>query len=580
MLACSDGDYIERRTGLRTIECLRFLTKIGKRDGRLCGYYLGYDWTMVLRDLPNQALYALLRPELRARTKEEGGGFHWITWKGYRLHFLAHAMWIARKGERATVVWDLGRYYQGPFVDALAAWKIAPEVQEHIRAMKGKRSTFKWSQRKQIREYCLAECRALAEMATQLEQAHIDADIIPRSWHGPGSTAGALLSRHGIAEKRGVHPPEVHKAAMIAYFGGRAEIACSGRIERPVFGYDITSAYPYHASRLPCLEHGRWTRVRSERKLEADGVVHALVCGSIERCKADWGPLPVRLQNGSIVYPRGGASGIWYREEWLAARSWQDTRLRFEKAYLLRSECECQPFAFLLDVFAERLRVGKDTGAGKILKLGPNSVYGKLAQTVGSGQYASRLWAGMITSGTRAQVLQQMAIHKRLDSVLMVATDGVFSTEPHDVGPVQLGGWERTDHAQGMTLVRPGIYWTGAGKLRARGLGRDSLDDARDKLADALDSGAQRVVLAPRTAFGGARLTVYSTSGGELRRSPHYGQWHSIPTRVSLAPAPKRTADWSPPLLRGVESTPYGTRGTAQQGRLFEILEQIRELTA
>jgi len=577
MMASSDGDRVEAKTGLSTRACLDFLLDLGTRDVRVCGYYLSYDWTMILRDLPDESIFCLLRPELRARSKEQGGGFDRIHWEGYTLHFLAGAMWLGDPEGRRVTVWDLGKYYQGPFVDALDAWDLAPDVREHIRAMKLRRSQFTWRSRKKILAYCLAECRALAELATCLEQAHLDAGLKPRSWHGPGSTAGTLLARHSIGEKRGVAPPEVTAAAAVAFFGGRAEISCNGVIKRPVYALDITSAYPFHALTLPCLEHGRWERVRSERRLRDHA--HALCAGGIDRCKADWGPLPIRLPSGSIVFPRGGGTGYWWRDEWLSAQEWPHSRMRFDHAFVLRCECECQPFSFIREVFEERLRVGKNTGAGKILKLAMNSVYGKLAQTVGSGQYASRIWAGMITSGTRAQVMDLMRDHKRLDSIVMVATDGVFSTEPREVGPLQLGGWERTDHPTGMTLVRPGIYWTGEGKLRARGLGRDSLDVAREMMAAALESGAQSVRLPPRTAFGGARMTVYAGREGGVTRSERFGQWHQIPTHVSLAPAPKRARDWGVPLLRGVASAPYGTRKTTSHALLFEFHQLLRELT-
>lgn len=569
MMGSSDGTMIQRGTGLRTTECLDFILDFATRDVRLCGYYLGYDWTMILRDMPNDLIYLLLRPDMRARPEAEGGGFNWIEWEGYRLHWLAHAMWIGR-GKRAIVVWDLGRYYQGPFVGALKSWGIAPHVQERIAKMKAQRSVFAWKDRKQIAEYCLDECRALAELAGALEHAHTEAGIKPRGWHGPGSTAGALLAREGVSEKRGSHPVPVLKAAQIAYVGGRAEIAFSGRIKRPVYGYDISSAYPYHATRLPCLQHSRWYKVRSEKALE--DVPYAIVGGSIERCKADWGPLPVRLRNGSIVFPRSGARGYWYRDEWLQARGWPESRLKFDHAYVLRSECHCQPFRFLNDVFAERIRVGKNTGAGRILKLGANSVYGKLAQNAGNGQYASRIWAGMITSGCRAQVMALMRDHKRLDSVVMVATDGVFSTEERETGPIVLGGWERSDYPDGVTLVRPGIYWSGASKLRARGLGRENLETGRAVLLRALESGAERVTLSPRTAFGGAKSTITRGRDGTFRRSAHYGAWYEIPTRVSLLPAPKRERDWSPPALPDVVSAPFGARKLADLLAELELL--------
>lgn len=572
MLASSDGDVIERKSGLRTAECLDYFLSYATRDARLCGYYLSYDWTMILRELPDEALYTLLRPDLRARTEEDGRGFNWVDWKGYRLHWLAHAMWIGR-GKRSVVIWDLGNYYQGPFVSALKAWGIAPEVQAQIARMKERRAIFTWRGRTKIREYCLSECKALAELAASLERAHTEAGIHPRSWHGPGSTAGALLSREGISEKRGSHPPAVLAAAQIAYVGGRAEIACAGKISRPVYGYDISSAYPYHASQLPCLQHSRWVRVKRERTLE--NCVDAIVGGEIDRCNADWGPLPVRLRNGTIVFPRSGARGYWYRDEWLAARGWPNSRLKFDHAYVLRCECECQPFKFLIDVFHERVRVGKDTGAGKILKLGPNSVYGKLAQNAGSTQYQSRIWAGMITSGTRAQVLGLMRDHKRLDSVVMVATDGVFSTEERETGPIVLGGWERNDYPDGVTLVRPGIYWSGD-KLRARGLGRENLMTAREVFDAAMHNHEPRVVLSPRTVFGGAKATITRGRDGTYRRSRFYGQWHPIPTHVSLSPGPKRTYDWSPPKLKDVASYPFGA---GKLGPMAGVLAQFYDFT-
>lgn len=542
---------------------------------------------MILKDLDNQALSVLFRPELRAK---QNGTFERVRYKDrYAIHWLAGAVWLRDDlSGRKVTVWDLGKYFQGPFVEALKAWKIAPEVQDQIAAMKKRRSLFTYREIFAIRKYCMEECAALAELGSELEQAHIDADLKPRSWFGPGSTATVLLNRHSIKEKRGIVAPQMIEPIACAFFGGRAEISTTGFVKGPISGYDISSAYPYHASILPCLEHGRWEKVTRERDVRGRGRVHALVHGHVHNARGDWGPLPIRLKNGTIVFPRSGGSGWWWRDEWLAAREgWKG--LEFDRAYVLRQECECTPFSFLPELFARRVIVGKDTGAGKMLKLGPNSVYGKLAQRIGKAQFASRAWAGMITSGTRAQVLRLMLRHKKLENVLMIATDGLFSTEQHDVDPtIRLGGWERKDH-ESITLIRPGIYWLGDQKVRARGLGRDNLETARETLANALLNGEDRVELAPRVVFGGAKQCVREVHG-QYVRSEHYGQWHNIPTRVSLAPAPKRRSDWSTPELRGnvvaisdgssggyVQSEPYGTPKTAKTGELFEILELLRD---
>ncbi len=577
MLCTSDGDAIEDRTGLGTRECLELFLLLGSRDARVCGYYLSYDWTMILRELPDQKIYELLRPELR--TDEEGGDFRRVKWQGYTLHFLGGAMWISHaRSKRRVTVWDLGKYFQTTFVEALKAWKLAPDVRDQIEAMKKRRNTFKWSQRSKIKAYCMAECRALAELAGELERAHRDADLAPRAWHGPGSTASVLLKRHRIEERRGAHPPAVLAAADLAYFGGRAEISTSGRIDRPVYGYDISSAYPFHSTTLPCLEHGEWTSITKEKELNANDIAQAIVFGDIESARGDWGPLPIRKRDGSIIFPLCNGRGAWWLPEWQAARrAWQG--LRFDRAFALRKICDCRPFSFVAELFDHRLRVGKETGEGRAIKLALNSLYGKLAQRL-HGKFTSRLWAGMITAGTRAQVLDMIGRHKRQSSVIMVATDGVFSTEYFDVPKtVTLGGWERSPYPNGLTLARPGIYWEPGGKLKARGMGRDTLEVAQTILGEAIERGAERVLLPSRTVFGGAKLCVYRViKSGEIKRSKEYATWHKIPTNLSLTPAPKRTADWSPPRPAELLCTHPFKQGSGNAPHLA-ILEQLEGLS-
>ena len=116
LLARSDADghtdSIERRSGLRTIECLDWFLR-APSDARLAGYFLGYDWTMILRDLPDAAIYSLLRPETRARPADEGGGFSPIRWRRYRLHYMQRMLRI-NDGDRSVTVWDLGQFFQAP----------------------------------------------------------------------------------------------------------------------------------------------------------------------------------------------------------------------------------------------------------------------------------------------------------------------------------------------------------------------------------------------------------------------------------------------------------------------------------
>jgi hypothetical protein len=527
---------------------------------------------MILRELPARDVYRLFRPEIRALPGNEGGGFSRVHWQGWKLHYLARSMRIERDG-RGVTVWDLGSYYQCAFVKALADWKIrTPEQIAAIDSMKAQRDSFTVAQWAQVRAYCLDECRALAELATTLETTHRDCQILPRTWYGPGSTASVVLRQGGIHEKLGVIPDRVADAARRAFTGGRFEHNAIGLVEG-CRGYDIASAYPYSTHDLPCLEHGRWRW--SDRYEGGRACVRFAVrdVGPVA-----WAPLPCRLKNGNIVYPRGGFTGwTWDREYSEAIRGWSG--IECLGAWHLETTCDCRPFAWIADLYAERQRIGKDT-RGKVLKLAINSVYGKLAQSIGRPRYASRVWSGMITSGTRAQLLAKMLDAPLLADVVAVATDGLYSrVDLPGCLPVgaaaSLGAWE-SKAPRDLILVRPGIYFDAAGDafVRARGVGRRELAAAREKVIAAIAAGGERVDLGGRTTFGGAKATVYRTPTGQVRKSASYGTWHKIPSRLSLHPAPKRAADWSLLMLSDVESQPYGER-QSDAGRTLALVRSL-----
>lgn len=579
-VSTDDGESYtaENYDGLSSLDCLRFLTSL-PQNLRLAGYYLGYDWTMILRDLPDRSIYRLLRPETRELPADEGGGHSWVRWRSYALHYLGGMMRIKRERGPCVTVWDLGKYYQAPFVDTLKKWGVAGVDVAEVAAMKEARDTFTPEMRERIRRYCLTECRALADLATQLEQAHVEVGLRPNAWYGPGSTASAAHKKLGTKEKRGddLIPPAARLPIDTAFFGGRFEQREAGRFAR-VWGRDIASAYPYQAYRLPCLEHGRWFETRSESR--ARDARHALVRFTIDDVgDVPWGPLPVRLPSGAIVFPRSGGSGWVWRDEWLAAREgWNG--LRFESAWCLDSDCVCRPFEPLLEWYRERVRIGK-SGKGIVLKLALNSIYGKLAQTVGHPQFASRVWAGMITSGTRAQLLRAMLAHSSLDAVVAVATDGIYALEEatlerSELHPETLGSWDSEYHGA-MVFARPGIYWSEDDPtVRARGLGRKKLAEQRDVLGAAIERGETGVVeLGTSRMFGGARACVYRTRTGELRRSRHYGEWHDVPARLSLSPAPKRRSDWSLHRLDGVESRPYSSSALSDDARVLQLMGEL-----
>lgn len=569
--------HVEDLGGLSTRACLDFLLSLP--SGRIAGYYLGYDWTMILRDLPDADIYSLLRPESRARPESEGGGFTRVRWRDYRLHFLAGMMQIEAVDSK-VVIWDLGKFFQASFLKALDRWGIAAPIAE-IEDMKSLRSTFKKSQSLRIKQYCYAECRALASLAATLESALDTADMAPTSWHGPGSVAASVLKRLDIGNRRGEAPEEVLHAADCAFFGGRFEQSSIGTFDG-VHGYDIASAYPYAMLALPCLEHGQWEHITSERDLpdpaaQNDAALIHYRLGDIG--PQAWGPLPIRMRSGSILYPRSGSSGwIWDREWHSASAGWPGIQWSGD-AWVLRGNCDCQVFASCLDMYRLRVAIGKGA-KGLAIKLGLNSMYGKLAQSIGHPQYASQIWAGRILSDCRSRLLDLIAMHADRSHVIAVATDGLYTTEeivlpPMPLDPDTLGSWEHTTPGR-VTFVRPGIYWAHDGStLRARGMGRRKLEEQRCAVLHGIADKASTVSLGTSTLFGGAKACIYRLPDGSFRRSTLYGEWHEVPARISLLPAPKREPDWSPPRVFGVESIPYHAAPTPPTGAVAQKLQEL-----
>lgn len=515
--------------GLATIDCLNFLLDLGVP--RVFGFSLGYDFSMMLKDLPDSVLYMLVRPEKRSRTLDTGRTVHRpIYWRGFKLSYMRRRLgiqrvaWNAEKGKNVptgpgVVVWDVFAFYQGKFTKALGDWKVGADVLEKISSMKDERSNFDKMNEQQIQDYCDLECHLLGKLVRLLIESHETANLPLHSFYGAGSTASVLLTRMGVKDYIAEPPHEAVDYVTRAFFGGRFELSQVGPINDPCWNHDISSAYPYELWKLPCLIHGRW-RLATGSPADVDrairgarlAVVHCEIKGSGPKC---WGPLPFRVRRtvsltpeqdlaaGTILFPLKSEGSWCWKEEYLAAHDTLWPGVIAKDAWCYHTDCDCRPFEELPEIYKERVRIGKE-GPGIVLKLGPNSCYGKTAQSVGSAPFRSWVWAGCVTSGTRAQILRAIAAAKDPRNILMVATDGILAreqlslAEPEDTGtfvltdekgqPVRkpLGGWEvtgKTDKKEPkpIFLARPGIYWPLRAtkeellSIKARGISRSAL---------------------------------------------------------------------------------------------------------
>lgn len=623
--ATDDGKlswYVEDHAGLSTERCLDFLLQLPQHNTKTFAYSFGYDLTKILTEVDDDKLYMLARPELRQRLGAEAiKGPRPIYWRGYMLNLQGTKFTIAKEG-RYRVVWDVWKFFQGKFVSALTDWQVGSDLmRKKMSHMKDKRADFDKESPEDVRAYCLEECRYMAELARKLVNAHEAAGLKLRSFYGAGSTAASMLQKMGIRDKIRLHPKNMNTAVASAFFGGRFENSVIGAIEGPVFNYDISSAYPYHLCFLPCLVHGAWER--TTRRADIDNAHAALVHYALppppgrdvyfdpehetfrsfrkdevnlgllssngvinkrewqERLYDSWAPFPFRTDTGSICFPLCSGGGWVWRDEFLAGEKLYP-HTQFLEAWVYVKKCDCKPFDQIPKYYLERLRIGKE-GPGIVIKLGMNSNYGKLAQSVGKGIFNSWVWAGMITSNTRAQILTMIGLHKDPRNLLMIATDGIQTREeldcpkPKDTntdiavieeksGKIQrkpLGGWEKKRIDKGVFYARPGIYFPlnpteeEIKEVRGRGVGKGVVLENHKKIMDSwLKHGIHETAqLANVSRFCGFKSSisrsgapgkwVYKRADGTQetlagREAPAYGQWIVRPVEMSFHPKPKR----------------------------------------
>jgi DNA polymerase type B, organellar and viral len=604
----------ENPNGLTTDECVRCLSRIPKRS--LCfGFMFTYDVTKIIEGLTPEQRYWLVHPDLRTRRH---GKRMWRRKVSGFDYFAGHFSYASYDGEkerwrRQFYVWDCFKFFGVSFVKALETWNVGTrEQRERIARMKLQRGHFDRVDAAEVRAYCQEECTLLARMMRKLIDTHRAAGIELKRYDGPGSTAAVLLRKNRVmsyAPKK--YPKRIEELARHAYTGGRFENSRIGEVREPCHGFDLNSAYPSAMVGLPCLKHGGWTRTKSIARIHEASMAlcKVIVPQRMKPWHNAWEALPCRTEAGSIVFG-SNFSGWFHKNEALESLQWGTEIL---DAWVYETDCDHAPFNWVPSVYAERLRLKDERGLP--FKSGLNSGYGKLAQHVGhEPEFQNWLWAGAITSETRAAILR--AISPTDWSTLAIATDGILCTKDKGIGSPgkPLGAWDHKGITSGLALVKPGVYWpldTKEEGMRARGIGRRDLYKYRKKIERAMRRGAEKVTVKSRRFFGAKRSVYASSFCGDCEKmrpgigycldclerpsetsyrlldgkdgAPVYGRWLEQDIEISFDIAPKRDLRMADGRLRtvdlgGIESEPY-TGKTTPEGLIFRMAkdEQLEQ---
>jgi hypothetical protein len=502
LLGNSDGSAISERNGLGTIRV--FEAFLSGRSGVTNIVYGGnYDINMIIKDLPYEALQRLYK-------------LGRVRWNGYHIEWRPGKSFTIKQGNKTFTLFDILPFFQCSFVKACDEylgdnWPYRDEI---IRE-KSRRGNFEWSEIDTIGDYNRAELANTVSLADELRARLFKVDIRVTRWDGPGAIAAALYKKYQTKSHIGSPPKPVVLAGRHAYAGGRFEIIRKGHSLSGAYQYDIRSAYPSAIRSLPCNnpDHGQWSyrtfTERPIRNVKPFGLYRIEVVTPHTESVTQPQPLWMRNKNGTVYFAEYSHGWYWSPEAQLALEL---GGVNIYEAWEWEQECECNPFHFVEALYNKRAALKKaGDGAHVGLKLGLNSLYGKLAQQIGYDPgpplrlppYHSLEWAGYITSHCRAQMYRAAMLS--LDDIIAFETDAIFSRVPLDL-PIggRLGEFDETKYSS-LTYLKSGFYYgtlaDGTSVEKSRGLNKGSI--TREQVIEALNNRDIETLSATQTRFIG-----------------------------------------------------------------------------
>lgn len=500
LLANSDKHSCWNPDGISTLEALEFILKNADSNAIHISYSFSYDVNLMLRDLPKRLITRLWRTTR-------------VYWKDYRIVYIPRKLFRVSGPHGSITIWDVFGFFQTSFINACRDWLgVEDDVLTQGKTARG--SMFMTMSREQIEEYNAQELYLLVQLMETVRRHLTDAGITMTRWDGSGAIAAQVLKRHGVQEK----PPDpVREHAYLGFYGGRIETFGFGTHFGPCWGYDIRSAYPWAMSQIPEIDHASWEIVKG---FEGRFGIYEVVWN----IKKDlpFYPFPMRDSRGRLLYPKRGRGWVWY-PELMAALKLDLCDIEVVQGVVTNTG-EGRPYAWVADLYQQRMEWKREgVAAEKVLKLGINSLYGKLAQTLGYDPQKLRLppfhnpvEAGLITAWVRAKLF--LAMCEKPDAIAWCSTDGIMSRERLDltIGN-DLGNWSK-EKFDGFCVIMSGVY----GKLRDdkwewnhRGFPKDSVN--YDVLFTAWSEKEDRLTVYKNT-FRGMGITVETGNWGDWGR--------------------------------------------------------------
>ena len=474
LIADSDGDYIDTfRRGITIDSVISFLTRPKFESSWNFCYNLTYDASVILK----------LLGKLILSTYKQKRAFR-FKYKKYSFYFIPKKTLRISKGHHSWVFYDVVQFYD--FKNLQTAYKNnIGKLPDNYLLMKTKRKEFSpnyyRSNRKQVRQYCIDDCR----LTKELSQHWIDLfgkafGFYPARWISSGYLAEKVLINHGIDVPffRDL-PYDLQEFAFNSYFGGRFEIIKRGFIGK-AWLYDINSAYPYALSKIPDITKGSWRKgIRSIHKKAILGFFKIEV--RYDECEylPSFAFRRITKNNDLVCFPSGKFVTYATLEE---LRNVDQKNYKILDSWQYFDDNPAYPFKdFIIKFYNKRKELKKQGNPLQLpIKIILNAIYGKMGQKQNRkiGNVFNPVIFAFITGYARAQLISFVKQYNLEKDVVAFATDSVCVTRAVNVDSDELGKFSFEKYAEDVYYLQNGFYrFDDSWKLRGLGkLGKKEIE--------------------------------------------------------------------------------------------------------
>lgn len=373
-----------------------------------------------------------------------------VNYNHYNLRLINGKLTIIEKDEITSTIYDVYGFFRQTLYDTVHKWLGKKDKRLLVENQK-------LLSKKDLIAYARLESNYIAKVTQKMYDGLAELGIKLNQFYGISAVSSLLLSKakatkefHSYRFRRQLGT-ELYDAVQQSYYGGRTEQLKIGSFNDGVSVYDINSAYACAISMLPqLLSKPRLTRTWTPTPF------------SLWYCEFDltktnipYGVLPYRTTRNLTNYTLQGKGFFWQPEIMYLLQYYPDNIVIH---YGYKSDYKESNFGREVAKWYE-MRQGltkNQKQLDKILKLTLSSIYGKFCQREGKALYYNLLYAGFVTSFTRAQLLH--GAHESQNEVISFLTDAIHFNGNVDIETSnELGGWrqERYDKAEYLDI---GIY--------------------------------------------------------------------------------------------------------------------------